>query len=70
MSSVKYKHYTHEEIRKAREEVIHAFASVVHISKVVLMAVQRSFDYHAFHPSCFSRHDPRKDEALSGKESP
>ena len=35
MPSVKYKHYTHEEIRKAREEVIHAFTSVVHISQVV-----------------------------------
>jgi radical SAM superfamily enzyme YgiQ (UPF0313 family) len=35
MPSVKFKHYTHEEIRNAREEVIRAFASVFHISRVV-----------------------------------
>jgi hypothetical protein len=34
--SVKFKHYTHKEILRAREEVIHTFASIAHISRVVL----------------------------------
>ncbi len=34
--SIQYKHYTHEEIQSARNEVISTFASFSHISKVVL----------------------------------
>ena len=36
MPSIRYKHYSHDEILKAREEVIHAFASMAHIFRVVL----------------------------------
>lgn len=35
MPSIHYKHYTHEEILKAREEVIREFASAGHILRVV-----------------------------------
>ncbi len=35
MPSMQYKHYSHEEISKARTEVINAFSSVLHISQVV-----------------------------------
>jgi len=35
MPSIRYKHYSHDEILKAREDVIRAFASTVHIFRVV-----------------------------------